>query len=74
MAKFVARLEYNDDSDINITTAKAVAKALRDVAHAYTVRAQYGARTRIPQSFTVSVDNFGDTTAIVITETYGEQA
>lgn len=72
VAKFVARLEYKDDSDINAVTAKAVAKALRDVAHAYTVRADHGAQTKIPDSFQVSVSNFGGTTALIITEIYND--
>lgn len=72
VAKFVARLEYDDTSDINAVTARAVAKALRDVANAYTVRAQHGARTKIPDSFDVSVDILGGTTALIITEIYKE--
>lgn len=72
VAKFVARLEYNGDSDINAVTDMAVARALRDVAYAYTVRASSGAQTKIPDSFGVSVDVLGGTTALIITEIYKE--
>lgn len=72
VAKFVARLNYEEGSDPNAVTARAVAKALRDVAQAYTTRAVMGGRTRIPDSFKIEVDIIGGTSALVVTEIYKE--
>lgn len=73
VARFVARLNYEEGCDPNAVTARAVAKALQDVANAYTTRASMGGRTRIPESFKIEVDMISGTSALIITEVYKEQ-